>query len=119
MIAILQDRRTLLPALALGLTTHAFIVANKSRPFFLYLPYTAPHAPLAVPTRFPGLSAGGLYGEVVEDTLNSEELMAHLLNGHTLDDFSGLAHIKFGPMFGEPSFSAQPLSPATSASARR
>src|SRR5688500_19988858 len=31
MIAILQDRRTLLPALALGLTTLAFIVAKTGR----------------------------------------------------------------------------------------
>jgi arylsulfatase A len=43
-----------------------YIQENKDRPFFLYLPHTAPHVPLAISDRFRGKSAGGLYGDVVE-----------------------------------------------------
>jgi arylsulfatase A-like enzyme len=43
-----------------------FIKANKDRPFFLYLPHTMPHLPLAVSDRFKGKSAGGMYGDVIE-----------------------------------------------------
>ncbi len=43
-----------------------FIRANKDRPFFLYLPHTMPHLPLAVSERFAGKSAGGMYGDVIE-----------------------------------------------------
>jgi len=44
----------------------AFIERNHDRPFFLYLPHTMPHIPLAVSERFRGKSAGGLYGDVIE-----------------------------------------------------
>ena len=43
-----------------------FIVGHKDRPFFLYLPHTFPHTPLAVSERFKGKSKRGLYGDVVE-----------------------------------------------------
>jgi arylsulfatase A-like enzyme len=36
------------------------------RPFFLYLPYTMPHVPLAASKRFVGRSKRGLYGDVIE-----------------------------------------------------
>ena len=39
----------------------------KDRPFFLYLSYHAPHEPLAASPAFLGKSAGGLYGDVVEE----------------------------------------------------
>ena len=39
----------------------------KDRPFFLYLAYHAPHEPLAASPAFLGKSAGGLYGDVVEE----------------------------------------------------
>jgi arylsulfatase A len=39
----------------------------KDRPFFLYLAYHAPHEPLAASPAFLGRSAGGLYGDVVEE----------------------------------------------------
>ena len=41
----------------------AFIRANKSKPFFLYLP----HVPIFASERFKGKSARGLYGDVVEE----------------------------------------------------
>jgi len=44
----------------------SFITKNRNRPFFLYLPHTFPHTPLAVSERFAGKSKRGLYGDVVE-----------------------------------------------------
>ncbi len=42
-----------------------FIRKNAHRPFFLYLPHTMPHVPLAVSDRFKGKSKRGLYGDVI------------------------------------------------------
>ena len=44
-----------------------FITANKDKPFFLYLPHPMPHTPLAASKDFKGKSAGGLYGDVIEE----------------------------------------------------
>lgn len=44
-----------------------FIDDSKGSPFFLYLPHTFPHIPLAASERFLGKSAQGLYGDVVEE----------------------------------------------------
>jgi arylsulfatase len=44
-----------------------FIDESKGSPFFLYLPQTFPHIPLAASERFRGKSAEGLYGDVVEE----------------------------------------------------
>jgi arylsulfatase A len=44
-----------------------FVKENRSRPFFLYLPYTFPHVPLYASSRFKGTSPRGLYGDVVEE----------------------------------------------------
>ncbi len=44
-----------------------FIRDSRDRPFFLYLPYTMPHTPLAASDRFRGKSPRGLYGDVVEE----------------------------------------------------
>ncbi len=44
-----------------------FIKANKSRPFFLYLPHTAVHLPLVPAQRFRGQSRDGLYGDWVHE----------------------------------------------------
>ena len=40
--------------------------ATPRRPFFLYLPYTMPHVPLAASEKFAGRSPRGLYGDAVE-----------------------------------------------------
>ena len=45
----------------------AFIEEHRDRPFFLYLPHTFPHIPLHVGEERLGRSAGGLYGDVVEE----------------------------------------------------
>ena len=43
-----------------------FIRKNRARPFFLYLPHTMPHTPLAASEPFLGQSKRGLYGDVIE-----------------------------------------------------
>lgn len=45
----------------------AFIRANKSKPFFLYLPHVMPHVPIFASEKFKGKSARGLYGDVMEE----------------------------------------------------
>ena len=44
-----------------------FIEREKSKPFFLYLAHNMPHIPLHASERFKGKSAGGLYGDVIEE----------------------------------------------------
>ena len=44
-----------------------FIRESKDRPFFLYLAHSMPHVPLHVSPQFRGRSAGGLYGDVIEE----------------------------------------------------
>lgn len=44
-----------------------FIDTNRDRPFFLYLPHTMPHVPLAASEKFRGTSDRGLYGDVIEE----------------------------------------------------
>ena len=44
-----------------------FIERAKAQPFFLYLAHNMPHIPLHASERFRGKSAGGLYGDVVEE----------------------------------------------------
>lgn len=45
----------------------SFIERNQDRPFFLYLPHTMPHTPLAASQAFRGKSPRGLYGDVIEE----------------------------------------------------
>lgn len=44
-----------------------FIHRNRHRPFFLYLPHTMPHKPLAASEEFYGKSGAGLYGDVLAE----------------------------------------------------
>ena len=71
----------------------SFIRASKDLPFFLYLPHTFPHIPLAASPAFQGKSAMGLYGDVVEESDWSvgqilQELKANQLDGNTLVMFT-------------------------------
>ena len=62
-----------------------FIERNKDRPFFLYLAHVMPHVPIFASDRFRGKSAGGLYGDVIEELdWSVGEVMAALLR-HGLD----------------------------------
>jgi arylsulfatase A len=45
----------------------AFIRTNQEKPFFLYLPHTMVHGPLAASAEFRGKSGGGLLGDAVEE----------------------------------------------------
>jgi arylsulfatase A len=45
----------------------SFITANKDRPFLLYLPHTAVHAPVSPGAAFRGKSANGQFGDWVEE----------------------------------------------------
>ncbi len=45
----------------------AFIRKNREKPFFLYLPYTAPHFPVQAHPDWEGKSRFGAYGDVVEE----------------------------------------------------
>ena len=44
-----------------------FIESARQNPFFLYMPHTFPHIPLAASPRFRGKSPNGLYGDVIEE----------------------------------------------------
>ncbi|MBN1591305.1 MAG: sulfatase [Pirellulales bacterium] len=44
-----------------------FIERNRDRPFFVYLPHSMPHVPLAVSDKYQGKSPRGLYGDVIEE----------------------------------------------------
>jgi len=44
-----------------------FIQRSQGAPFFLYMPHTFPHIPLAASPRFRGKSPNGLYGDVIEE----------------------------------------------------
>lgn len=44
-----------------------FIDRNRNQPFFLYLAHSMPHVPIYASPEFEGKSAGGLYGDVVEE----------------------------------------------------
>ena len=44
-----------------------FIRENQAKPFFIYLPHSMVHVPLAASAAFRGKSAGGLLGDAVEE----------------------------------------------------
>lgn len=44
-----------------------FIKDAGEKPFFLYLAHSMPHTPLSASPAFKGKSAGGLYGDVIEE----------------------------------------------------
>ncbi|WP_395341431.1 sulfatase [Ningiella sp. W23] len=45
----------------------AFIQKNKEEPFFIYLAHSMPHLPIYASEKFEGRSAGGDYGDVIEE----------------------------------------------------
>ena len=63
-----------------------FIRANKDRPFFLYLPHTMPHVPLAAGETFRDKSPRGLYGDVIEEIDASTGAILKTLRDLGLDD---------------------------------
>ena len=70
-----------------------FIERAKGSPFFLYMPHTFPHIPLAASPKFRGKSPLGMYGDVVEELdWSVGQVLAKLkkegLDGQTLVMFS-------------------------------
>lgn len=52
---------------------------TKDKPFFLYLAHSMPHLPLHASAAFRGKSAGGLYGDVIEEIdWSTGEILAEL-----------------------------------------
>jgi arylsulfatase A-like enzyme len=64
----------------------SFIERNQDRPFFLYLPHTMPHTPLAASQEFRGKSPRGLYGDTIEEIDFSVGQVLDTLNGLGLSE---------------------------------
>lgn len=71
---LLRDKETIESPVAIRSLTQRyteqavrFIERSKDSPFFLYLPYSAPHIPLAASAAFAGKSSRGTYGDVVQE----------------------------------------------------
>ena len=69
-----------------------FIDASRTRPFFLYLAHSLPHIPLARSDEFVGHSAGGIYGDVVEEIDWSAGRIIDALRAAGIDDDAGPVH---------------------------
>jgi arylsulfatase A len=73
--AIYRDRQVVEPSPAdqnvltrnFTLEALAFLRANRAAPFFLTLAHAMPHHPVHASAEFRGRSAGGLYGDAVEE----------------------------------------------------
>ena len=63
-----------------------FICENRDRPFFLYLPHTAVHAPHHPGAAFVGKSGNGLYGDWVEEVDASTGRILDTLRELNLDE---------------------------------
>ncbi|MEP6535059.1 MAG: sulfatase [Bryobacteraceae bacterium] len=63
-----------------------FITRSKDGPFFLYIPHTYPHIPLAASARFKGKSGLGLYGDAVEEMDWSVGEVLNALKTNGIDD---------------------------------
>jgi arylsulfatase A len=64
--------------------TH-FIEQNRNNPFFLHLPYTAPHLPWGASAEFTGKSKYGAYGDMVEEIDWSVGEILNALSRHGID----------------------------------
>ncbi len=92
-------------------TTEAvqFIKENAGNPFFLYVPYTMPHLPLAVSERFRGRSRAGLYGDVIEELdWSAGEIMNALRDANVADNTIVVWLSDNGPWINMPERMAQP-----------
>jgi arylsulfatase len=63
-----------------------FIQANKTKPFFLYVPHVMPHVPIFASERFKGKSGRGLYGDVIEELDWSVGEILKAVKDNGLDD---------------------------------
>ena len=63
-----------------------FIAKNKGNPFFLYVPHSMPHVPIAVSDKFKGKSKIGLYGDLMMELDWSVGQIMKALRDNGLDD---------------------------------
>jgi len=63
-----------------------FIRGAKDGPFFVYLPHSMPHLPISASEAFVGTSAGGRYGDVVEELDWSVGRLLDVLREEGLDE---------------------------------
>jgi len=63
-----------------------FIRGHKDKPFFLFLSHTMPHVPLAASAKFKGKSAGGLYGDAIEEIDDSTGRVLDALTELKIDE---------------------------------
>lgn len=63
-----------------------FIAKNQNKPFFLYLPYSMPHVPIAASQQYKGKSARGLYGDVIMEIDGSVGRIIRALRDNGLED---------------------------------
>ena len=64
----------------------AFIERHQEQPFFLYLPHTMPHMPLFRSPAFEDHSAGGIYGDVIEEIDDAVGMVLDTLDRLGLSD---------------------------------
>ncbi len=63
-----------------------FIRESEGQPFFVYLPHSMPHLPVYASKRFSGKSAGGRYGDVIEEIDANVGRLLDVLFQQGLDD---------------------------------
>ncbi len=63
-----------------------FIRKLSDQPFFIYLPYSMPHLPISSSQTFQGTSAGGDYGDVIEEIDFNVGRILDVLKAEELDD---------------------------------
>lgn len=86
-----------------------FIKENGTHPFFLYLPYSMPHLPLATAPRFRGQSRAGLYGDVIEALdWSAGEIMEALREADVADNTIVVWLSDNGPWINMPERMVQP-----------
>jgi arylsulfatase A-like enzyme len=95
-------------------TKHAldFIKENKENPFFLYLPHSMPHTPIAASPSFKGKSMQGEYGDVIMEIDWSVGEIMRTLEENNLDENTLIIFVSDnGPWlnFGKYAGSAFPL----------
>lgn len=62
-----------------------FIQKNKKKPFFLYMPHSMPHVPIAASADFKGKSKQGLYGDMMMEVDWSVKQILNTLKSNGLD----------------------------------
>jgi len=63
-----------------------FIKKNKDNPFFIYLPHAMPHLPVYASDEYAGTSAGGRYGDVIEEIDGNVGKILNVLQEEGLDE---------------------------------